>query len=93
MLTHGFAKAEVRKAFAARPTSIHGFDLVRSLAIPAPPPAFTRYYDMLEINDVMTLVNELARLRCGAPWVAGGTRALRGPARSSWLRWWFSSAC
>ncbi len=61
MLTHGFDKASIRKAFTARPTSIRGFDLVRSLAIPAPPPAFTRYYDMLEINDVMTLVTELAR--------------------------------
>jgi hypothetical protein len=61
MLTHGFAKAEVRKAFAARPTSIRGFDLVRSLAIPAPPPAFTRYYDEISINDLTALVTGLAR--------------------------------
>jgi hypothetical protein len=62
MLTHGFAKAEVRKAFAARPTGIRGFDLVRSLlAIPAPPLAFTRYYDEISINDLMALVTGLAR--------------------------------
>jgi hypothetical protein len=61
MLTHGFAKAEVRKAFAARPTSIRGFDLVRSLAIPAPPPAFTRYYDEINLNDLVALVSGFAR--------------------------------
>ena len=61
MLTHGFDKASVRKAFAIRPKNARSFDFARTLATASPPAAFGRYYDEIDLNDLVALVSGLAR--------------------------------
>lgn len=61
MLTHGFDKASVRKAFTIRPKNVRSFDFVRALATASPPAAFGHYYNEINLNDLMALVVALAR--------------------------------
>jgi hypothetical protein len=62
LLSHGFTRSEVQRALAPRARRrVTGFDLQSYLRKPVLPVPFGRYYDTIEINDLMTLASSLAR--------------------------------
>jgi len=61
MLKHGYLLSEIKRSLAESAKHVKAFDLQHFLRSPLLPIPFARYYDTVEINDLMALVRGLAR--------------------------------
>lgn len=61
MLKDGYRRSEIGRALSASERDIKGFDLQRYLMHSALPVPFGRYYDTMELNDLLALTTGLAR--------------------------------